>query len=189
MHIGLFFGSFNPIHHGHLIIASIARHATHLQQVWLVVSPQNPFKPGASLLNEYDRLHLVQLAIADDPSLRVTDVEFHLPKPSFTVHTLAYLQEKHPQHKFSIILGSDSLSNLPDWKNADVIIQNHALYVYERPGFPILPPPKSQVIPFEAPLLQISSTSIRAFIQKKIPIRYLVPSAVAEEIERNRYYQ
>jgi nicotinate-nucleotide adenylyltransferase len=189
MKIGLYFGSFNPIHNGHLIIASLARHTTDLQQVWLVVSPQNPFKHSSTLLNEYHRLHLAQIAILDDPFLRVTDIEFHLPKPSYTSETLAYLQDKYPQHEFSIIMGSDSFSNLSQWKNAASIIKNHEILVYPRPNCPIENNINAKLKIIDAPLLEISSTQIRAFIQKKIPIRYMVPDSVATEITLNNYYK
>lgn len=188
MHIGLYFGSFNPIHIGHLIIASYARHHTTLQQVWLVVSPQNPLKPSNSLLNEYARLHLVNLAIADDPFLKVTDIEFNLPKPSYTVNTLAYLSEKYPQHTFSIIMGSDSLQNIEKWKNYETLLNNHTIYVFKRPGFEITSHPKADIKQIDAPLLEISSTQIRAFIKAKIPIRYMVPEVVVKEIEASGYY-
>ena len=113
MKIGLFFGSFNPIHNGHLMVASFVANHSDLKQVWLVVSPQNPLKPQGSLLNEYDRLHLAKLAIEDDTQLKVSDIEFSLPKPSYTIDTLTYLQEKYPQHEFSVIMGADSFQNLP----------------------------------------------------------------------------
>jgi nicotinate-nucleotide adenylyltransferase len=189
MHIGLYFGSFNPIHVGHLIIASYAKHSTDLKQVWLVPSPQNPLKPARSLLNEYHRLHLVRLAIANDPHLRVSDIEYHLPKPSFTTTTLAYLQEKHPSHKFSMVMGSDSYGNLSNWRNHEQLVANHNIYVYLRPHHPISTPYNKPPIIINAPLLDISSTAIRQMIKQNIPIRYLVPDAVAQEIENNNYYR
>lgn len=189
MHIGLYFGSFNPIHIGHLIIASYARHTTDLQQVWLVVSPQNPLKPSKSLLNEYDRLHLIHLSVQDDPNLKVTDIEFKLTKPSYTVHTLAHLAEKFPQHTFSIIMGSDSFVNLPQWKNFEYIIKHHHLYIFKRHGFDIENTRGAQITIIDAPLLDISSTKIREMIKASIPVRYLVPDAAAKEIEDNRYYK
>jgi nicotinate-nucleotide adenylyltransferase len=189
MHIGLYFGSFNPIHIGHLIIASYAKHTTDLQQVWLVVSPQNPLKPSKTLLNEYDRLHLIHKAIEDDPNLKVTDVEFKLSKPSYTVHTLAHLTEKYPHHTFSIIMGSDSFMNLTQWKNYQYIAKNHHIYIFKRTGFEVENKIGANINIMEAPLLDISSTKIREMIRATIPIRYLVPEPVAKEIENNRYYK
>ncbi|HSK14327.1 MAG TPA: nicotinate (nicotinamide) nucleotide adenylyltransferase [Phnomibacter sp.] len=189
MHIGLYFGSFNPIHIGHLIIASYARHTTDLQQVWLVVSPQNPLKSSNSLLNEYDRLHLIHKAIEKDPDLKVTDIEFKLSKPSYTVHTLAHLSEKYPKHKFSIILGSDSFMNLTKWKNYEYIVKHHHLFIFRRPGFEVHNTIGAQITLIDAPLLEISSTRIREMIRASIPVRYLVPDSVADEIEANRYYK
>jgi nicotinate-nucleotide adenylyltransferase len=189
MNVGLYFGSFNPIHVGHLIIASYAKHTTPLQQVWLVVSPHNPLKQTTSLLNEYDRLHLVNLAIQEDIALRATDIEFKLPRPSYTVNTLAALQEKYPQHTFSIIMGSDSFTNLPKWKNYEYIIKNHSIYIFNRPGHDVTNTLDATVEFIKAPLLEISSTAIREMIKKGIPIRYLVTEKVDREIEQNRYYK
>jgi nicotinate-nucleotide adenylyltransferase len=189
MHIGLYFGSFNPIHVGHLIIASYTRSSTDMQQVWLVVSPQTPLKKVSSLLNEYHRLHLVKTAIEDDPYLRATDIEFHLPKPSYTVDTIAYLNEKYPQHQFSIIIGSDSLQNISKWKNYKALLKNNKFYVFQRPGFEIEEPEEGQIEIVKAPLLEISSTQIREMIKEKKPIRYMVPDVVAKEIEENNYYK
>lgn len=187
MEIGLYFGSFNPIHTGHLIIANHVRQQAGLSQVWMVVSPQNPLKPSAGLLNEFHRLALVQLAIDDEPGLKASDIEFRLPRPSYTADTLAYLPEKYPQHQFSIIMGSDSFQNLPKWKNPDYILKHHKVYVYKRPGFEITP--AENVIVLNAPLLEISATHIRELIRSGKSIRYLVPDKVKEEIERNGYYR
>jgi nicotinate-nucleotide adenylyltransferase len=189
MHVGLYFGSFNPVHVGHLIIASYAKHTTDLDQVWLVPSPQNPLKHSSTLLNEYHRLHLVQVAIENDPHLRVTDIEFHLPKPSYTIDTLAYLEEKYPHHRFSIIMGADSFSNITHWKNYQQLLARHTLYIYPRPGFEIQETHGASYTIIDAPLLSISSTDIRQFIKKGMPIRYLVPDAAAREIEENNYYR
>jgi nicotinate-nucleotide adenylyltransferase len=189
MKIGLYFGSFNPIHHGHLIIANYTLQHTDLDQIWLVITPQNPFKPSKGLLNEYHRLHLAKLALEGETQLRGVDIEFRLPKPSYTIDTLVYLEEKHPHHQFSILMGSDSFQNLDKWKNAPVIMDRYMIYVYERPGFPIRTdlPVKYQAL--QAPLLQISATRIREMIQRSKSIRYLVPDSVKEEIERNHYYR
>ena len=189
MEIGLYFGSFNPIHVGHLIIASYARHTTQLKQVWLVVSPQNPLKPSKSLLNEYHRLHLVNVAIDDDNFLKATDIEFHLPRPSYTIDTLTYLEEKYPQHTFSIIMGSDSLQNIHQWKNYEQLIRKHKFYVFRRPGFEVKTFEAGEIHLVDAPLLEISSTQIREMIRQKIPVRYMVTDAVFKEIEANNYYR
>ncbi|MGN6435105.1 MAG: nicotinate (nicotinamide) nucleotide adenylyltransferase [Agriterribacter sp.] len=189
MNIGLYFGSFNPIHHGHLIIAKFMTQNTSLDQVWFVVSPQNPFKTTTSLLNEYHRLHLVRIAIEGEFELKASDIEFHLPKPSYTVDTLAYLGEKYPQHSFSVIMGSDSFQNLPKWKNAEVIMNRYPLYIYTRPGFEVPLPQSGNVTVVDAPLLQISATHIRDLQKQGKSIRYLVPDAVMNEIVSNNYYK
>ncbi len=189
MKIGLYFGSFNPVHIGHLIIANHVINNTDLQQVWLIVSPHNPLKTSSSLLNEYHRLHLVQSAVDGETKLKASNIEFQLPKPSYTVDTLAYLKEKYPHHQFAIIMGSDSFYNLSKWKNYEVIIKNHALYIYERQDFKIENALKANIHIINAPLLQISSTHIRELIKQGKSIRYLVPDIVKEEIERNGYYK
>lgn len=189
MNIGLYFGSFNPVHTGHLIIASHVVNYTEVQQVWLVVSPQNPFKQSASLLNEYDRLHLVNLAIDDETRIKASDVEFKLPRPSYTIDTLTYLKEKYPQHAFSIIMGSDGFQNLPKWKNAELLIKEYPIIVYRRPGFEITDQWNARLTVLDAPMLDISATLIRNNIKEGKSIRYLVPEKVKEEIERNNYYK
>ena len=189
MKIGLFFGSFNPIHHGHLMVASFIANHTDLQQVWLVVSPQNPHKTQSSLLNEYDRLHLAQLAIEDDDQIKVSDIEFKLPKPSYTIDTLTYLEEKYPQHRFYVIMGSDSFQNLPKWKNFEALVKNYQFIVYRRPGFEITEKYGADVTYLEAPMLELSATLIRNNCKDGITIRYLVPEDVRLEIERNNYFK
>jgi nicotinate-nucleotide adenylyltransferase len=189
MNIGLYFGSFNPIHIGHLIIGSFIANTEEVDQVWFVVSPQNPFKTSATLLNEYHRLHLVQLAIEGDPLLRASDIEFKLPRPSYTIDTLVYLSEKYPQHTFSVIIGSDSYQNLPKWKNTEIILRDYSIYVYQRPAFEQKQAKEKNVRFLTAPLLDISATSIRKAVQEGKSIRYLVPEKVREEIERNNYYK
>jgi len=190
MKVGLFFGSFNPIHHGHLIICNFVRQNTDLQQVWLVVSPQNPLKDSASLLNDYHRLALVQLATENEPNLKVIDIEFHLPRPSYTINTLIYLKEKYPTYEFALVMGSDSYTNLPKWKNFETLISNWEIYVYNRPGMSSPSPyPKSKTHFLKAPLLELSATHIRNSVKEGKSIRYLVPEKVKEEIERNGYYK
>ena len=189
MKIGLYFGSFNPIHHGHLIIANYILQKTDLDQIWLIISPQNPFKSNHGLLNEYHRLHLAQLALEGETRLRASDIEFRLPKPSYTVDTLAYLEEKYPGYEFGIIMGSDSYQNLDKWKNSAVILQRYSIFVYERPGFPVRKDLPARLNIVNAPLLQISATEIREMIISGKSIRYFVPDSVKEEIERNHYYR
>ena len=189
MKIGLYFGSFNPIHIGHCIIANHFVQNTDLDKVWLVVSPQNPFKESASLLNEYHRLHLAKLATEDEPGLKASDIEFHLPRPSYTIDTLTYLKEKHPEHEFSIILGSDGLQNLHKWKNAAILAKEYRFLVYKRPGFDIVNTLNARMEIADAPLLEISSTHIREMIKQGKSIRYLVPDKVREEIDLYHYYR
>jgi nicotinate-nucleotide adenylyltransferase len=189
MKIGLFFGSFNPVHHGHLIIAQHLLSETDLAQIWMVVSPQNPFKHSQQLLNEYQRLHLVRLATEKTPDIKAVDIEFRLPKPSYTIDTLTYLHEKYPQHEFCIIMGSDSVQNLPKWKNADMIMNDYTIYAYLRPGFEIMNTPVKKLIRVEAPLLLISSSYIRDQIHRGKSCLFLMPEEVRLEIERSGYYR
>lgn len=188
MKIGLYFGSFNPIHTGHLIIASFVANNTLLEQVWFVISPQNPLKKSNSLLNEHHRKHLIDLCIEGEKKLKASNVEFNLPKPSYTIDTLTYLSEKYPQHHFSIIMGSDSFSNIKRWKNYEVLLKNYPIYIYERPGFGIPGNPGPNMTILRGPLLEISSTRIREMVHLQKSIRYLVPDVVKEEIERRQYY-
>lgn len=191
MKIGLYFGSFNPIHHGHLLIASYILEHSGLDQVWFVVSPQNPLKLSSSLLNEYHRLFLVKAAIEGEIDMKASDIEFRLPKPSYTVDTLAYLEEKFPDHDFSIIMGSDSYQNLPKWKNYEFLLRNYPIYVYRRPEHEVITiePWAKEVKVLDAPLLPISATEIRRNVKEGKSIRYMVPDVVKKEIERNGYYR
>ncbi len=189
MNIGLYFGSFNPIHNGHLIIANHVLNETKIEKVWFIVSPQNPLKAQQTLLNEYHRLHLVRLSIEDDNRMKASDIEFSLPRPSYTIDTLAYLKEKFPTETFSIIMGSDSFQNIENWKNYELIIRDHSIIIYKRPGFEIKQNNLKNTQILEAPLLQISSTHIRECINEGKSIRYLVPEKVREEIEANRYFR
>jgi len=187
---GLFFGSFNPVHVGHMIIANYMVTRTDMAEVWLVVSPQNPFKKAGSLARDHDRLHLVHLAIGDTPGLRASSVEFDLPKPSYTIDTLAVLREKYPQRAFSLIMGSDNLPTLPKWKNADILLRDYDVHVYNRPGYPpgeLAEHPRVSL--HEAPLMHLSATYIREAIRNNHSIKYLVPGAVAKELEANGMYR
>lgn len=191
MKIGLYFGSFNPIHFGHLLIASYVVEEHLVDKVWFVVSPQNPLKKISTLLNEYDRLHLVNIAIENDTRFKTSDIEFKLPKPSFTVDTLAYLKEKYPIHDFSIIIGADSFQNLNKWKNAEYLKLNYKFIVYNRLGssFGDIESGLENFTFLNAPIIEISSTEIRNRIKAKKNISYLLPEKVQREIELNNYYK
>lgn len=187
---GLFFGSFNPVHVGHMIIANYMLTRTELDEVWLVVSPQNPFKKAGSLARDHDRLHLVKLAIGDTPGLRASNVEFGMPKPSYTIDTLAVLRDKYPDRAFSLIMGSDNLPTLPKWKNADILLRDYDIHVYNRPGYgggELAEHPR--VTLHHAPLMHLSATYIRRAIRDGVSIRYLVPDAVARELEAGGMYK
>ena len=189
MKIGLYFGSFNPVHNGHLIIAKHVINNTDLKQVWMVISPQNPLKKSNSLLNKYDRLNMVQSALEGETKIKASTIEFNLPSPSFTIDTLAYLKEKHKQHQFSIIMGSDSFTNIKKWKNYEMIIKNYEIYIYQRTGYPIQNTEETIVNKLEAPLIEISSSAIRKIIKDGKSIRYLVPDVVDQQIKENKYYK
>lgn len=189
MNIGLFFGSFNPVHNGHLMIANYIVETTELDKVWLVVSPHNPFKQKDTLLNEYDRLHLVTLGIGENSKLHASDIEFKLPKPSYTIDTLTYLKEKYPQHRFSLIMGSDNLHSFHKWKNAEFILKNYQIYAYKRKGFIINPfQEQINVQLLDVPLLDISASFIRENIHKNISMQYFLPEKVWEYIQLNHLF-
>jgi nicotinate-nucleotide adenylyltransferase len=189
MRIGLFFGSFNPVHNGHLIIANHVLNESDLDKIWFIISPQNPFKPVDSLLNNYDRLHLLNKATENDNRLKGSDVEFTLPRPSYTVTTLAFLKDKYPHDEFSIIMGSDSFQNLSKWKNYETIIKYYRLIIYKRPGFEIVNDLSANILLMDAPLLEISATYIRELVKRNKSIKYLVPENIEEEIKNNRFFQ
>lgn len=189
MKVGLYFGSFNPIHNGHLIIANHVLHNTDIGAVWFVVTPQNPFKQNHSLLNEYHRLHLVQTAIEGETNMMAVDIEFKLPRPSYTIETLSYLVEKYPDHEFSVIMGSDSLENIEKWKNADIILKQYKICVYERLNYPIKKIPGGNIIALKAPIIEISASLIRKLVKEGKSIRYLVPDSVMNEINKSGYYK
>ncbi len=187
--IGLLFGSFNPIHMGHLIIANVMAETTDMKKVWFVISPQNPLKPGKGLLHEFDRYDMVRAAIYGNYKMEASDVEFHMPRPSYTIHTLVQLAEKHPGKEFRIIMGEDNLVNFTKWKNYQQILDHYGLYIYPRPGTQLSPLKEHpNVTMVEAPLLDISATFIRNCIRKRQSIRYLVPQAVEEMIRAKGFY-
>ena len=191
MKIGLFFGSFNPVHTGHLLIANYFVQFTHLDKIWFIVSPQNPFKANDTLLDERTRLEMLKLAINGDERFNACDFEFNLTRPSYTVNTLAELQKTHPNDTFIPIIGGDNLQSFHLWKDYETIIANHEIYVYRRAGFhenPLLANhPKIKI--FEVPLLNISSTYIREMLQAEKSVKYLVPEKVEKYIKEHKLYQ
>ncbi|MDI9357689.1 MAG: nicotinate (nicotinamide) nucleotide adenylyltransferase [Phycisphaerales bacterium] len=191
MKIGLFFGSFNPIHMGHLMIGNAVANEHIVDQIWWVISPQNPHKNNTTLLDGAQRYYLVQKAIEDDHRFKASNIEFNLPKPSYTIDTLTYLKEQYPTHTFYPIIGSDSLSNINKWKNASLLKSNYQFIVYERYGFSIDPHTTNAMnyTLVTAPYLDISATYIRSIIKKGGTIKYLVPEIVREEIEKGGYYR
>jgi len=192
MNIGLYFGTFNPIHVGHLIIANHLVEYTELDQVWLVVTPHNPHKEKSTLLNDYHRLHMVHLAIEEYPKLRASDVEFRLPQPNYTAHTLAHLGEKYPQHEFSLIMGEDNVHSLPRWKNFKFLIKEYPIYVYPRilgPQQPWPEWPEARIIRVDAPVIELSATHIREAIKERKNVLPLLPTAVWKYIDHNLFYR
>lgn len=190
MKTGLFFGSFNPIHHGHLIIANYILQNTDISQIWFVVSPQNPFKESKNLLNEYHRLALVKIAIEGEKNIKASDIEFKLPRPSYTTDTLTYLKEKFPETEFCLIVGSDSFQNMHNWKNGKHILSEYPIFVYKRSGYESLNlVNRSNISLLNSPIIEISSTQIRSLIKERKSIRWLVPDIVIDEIEKGGYYK
>lgn len=190
MKIGLFFGSFNPIHIGHLAIANYMVEYSDIDQLWFIISPQNPFKKKSSLLADYHRLEMVNMAIADYPKFRASDIEFKLPKPSFSIDTLAYLHEKYPQHSFVLIIGSDQLPTFDKWKNFEEIIANYTRYIYPRPGsekYRLNPVENAQW--FDAPRLDISSSFVRQSIKQKKELSFFLPPRVFDYIRQMHFYE
>ena len=188
MHIGLFFGSFNPIHVGHMVLANYMASFTDLEQVWFVVSPHNPLKEKSSLLDQNQRLHMVNLAIGDNDKLKSSNIEFGLSQPSYTINTLAHLKEKYPKHQFSLIMGEDNLESFTKWKNYQEILKNHKLYVYPRPNSEELKTHPNVIIT-EAPLMEISSTMIRKAIKDKKDVSFFVPQAVWQYLDEMSFYK
>ncbi len=192
MKIGLYFGSFNPIHIGHLIIANHLAEHSDLQEIWLIVTPHNPFKDKKTLLDDQQRLHLVRLATENYPKLKPSDIEFKLPQPNYTANTLAYLQEKFPNNNFSLVMGADNLNSFHKWKNFEIIKQNHEIYVYPRITSEIIESFNHNIISvhkIDAPIVEISSTSIRKGILSKKNVRPLLSEKVWEYIEHNNLYK
>lgn len=204
MKIGLYFGTFNPIHVGHLVIANYMADFTDLDQVWLVVSPQNPLKEKSTLLTDYHRLALVKIAIDDNPKLRASDIEFNLPKPSYTAKTLAYLKEKYPADEFALIMGEDNLRTLHKWHNHDILLKNHKIYVYPRVltiqeeaeisdinsqiGNDFASNP-NVIYCDDAPVMKVSASFVRNAIKEGKDVRYLLTSPVQKYIEEMNFYR
>lgn len=167
--------------------------ATHtdLEQVWLVVSPQNPFKKKETLANDFARLDLVRIGIGDNPRLKASDIEFKLAQPSYTIDTLAFLQEKYPKYEFSLIMGGDNLASLSKWKNHEIILRDYSIYVYQRPNYELgeLANHPSIKILDNVPLMEISATFIRESIKQGKSVRYLVPDGVYEELGKGKLYR
>lgn len=190
MHIGLFFGSFNPIHIGHLLIGNYMAEYTDLEQIWFVVSPHNPMKKKHTLLNDSYRLEMVHLAIGNDPRFRVSDIEFRMPKPSYTCDTLAYLEEKFPMHRFSLILGSDNLTGFNKWKNYELLISKYTRYIYPRHDekeYDLNSEKNIKIV--NAPRIEISSSFIRQAIAEGKNVEYFLPSKVYSYIDKMLLYR
>ena len=189
--VGLYFGSFNPVHIGHMAIANYMVEYTSIDQLWFVVSPHNPLKNKLNLLNDYQRLDLVNRAIEDDNRFRASNIEFNLPKPSYTIDTLTYLKEKFPDYEFVILMGSDNLESFHKWKNFKTIVQNYGIIVYPRPGFEQAKVLKHEniVIAKEAPLMEVSSSFIRNAIHEGKDVRHFLPQNVWKYVDEMNFYK
>jgi nicotinate-nucleotide adenylyltransferase len=188
--IGLFFGSFNPIHIGHMCLANYFCEYTDLKEIWFVVSPQNPLKPKTTLLADHHRLELVHLALDDHPKFKICDIEFKLPKPSYTIHTLVYLNEKYPDKQFVLLMGADNLSSFSKWKNYEMILKDYKLYVYPRHDAPISEwhhHPSFSLV--DAPKMEISSTFIRKALKEKKEIPFFIPEKAYSYIKDMHFYE
>lgn len=191
--IGLFFGSFNPIHIGHLILGNYILENSDMEELWFVVSPQNPFKDKKSLLKDHNRLDMVQLAIKNYPKMRASNVEFSLPTPSYTIDTLTYLQEKYPDYSFSLIMGEDNLGSLHKWKNYELLLKNHQIIVYPR----IFGEDKKNqnylqhenISLIKAPVIELSATEIRNMIKEGKNVRPMLPPEVFEYLDGSSFYK
>lgn len=191
MKIGLYFGTFNPIHVGHLIIANHFAEHSDLEEVWCVVTPQNPFKTKQSVLDNHQRLEMVYLATKEYPKIKPSDIEFQLPQPNYTVHSLAYLEEKYPKHEFALIMGEDNLASLPKWKNAEVLLDRYPIYVYPRKieqSYAAVDL-KGSIIKIDAPIIEISSSFIRKSIKSAKNIRPLLPESVWVYLDEMNFYK
>ncbi|APX99137.1 nicotinate (nicotinamide) nucleotide adenylyltransferase [Lacinutrix venerupis] len=192
MKIGLYFGSFNPIHIGHLIIANQLVENSDLDQIWFVVTPHNPFKKKSTLLDNHQRLEMVYLATKDYDKLKESNIEFNLPQPNYTINTLTYLQEKYPIHDFALIMGEDNLKSFHKWKNYEVILENHNIYVYPRISEGIVETQftnHEKIHRVKAPIMEISSTMIRNAIKNGKNVKPLLPKKVWEYVDEMNFYK
>lgn len=191
--IGLFFGSFNPIHIGHLILANYILENSDMDELWFVVSPQNPFKDKKSLLTDHNRLDMVQLAVKNYPKMRASNVEFSLPKPSYTIDTLTYLKEKYPNYSFALIMGEDNLDSLPKWKNAEKLMSDYQIIVYprtfegEKKDSEYLQHENISIV--NAPIIELSATEIRNMIKGGKNVRPMLPPEVFEYLDGSSFYK
>ena len=192
MKVGLYFGTFNPIHVGHLIIANHLAENSDLDEIWMVVTPHNPLKKKAGLLEDYHRLHIIHLAADSYPKIKPSDIEFKLPQPNYTINTLIHLKEKYPKYEFSLIMGEDNLKSLKKWKNYEVIINDYQLYVYPRISEDIVPEEfvnHPNIHKVDAPIVELSSTFIRNSIKEGKNIRPMIDTKVWEYIDHNLFYK
>lgn len=191
MKVGLFFGTYNPVHVGHMVIANYMVEFTDLDQVWMIVTPQNPFKQKESMLKDYDRLHLVKLAIGDDLKMKASDIEFGLPQPNYTSNTLAYLEDKFSNHEFVLIMGADNLEHFHKWKNHEHILDAHQIYVYPRldsdEGGELKNHPKVKMV--EAPIMKVSSSFIRQALKDGKDVAHYMPDQVAAYVKEMNLYR
>jgi nicotinate-nucleotide adenylyltransferase len=183
MRIGLFFGSFSPIHQGHLIIGQFILNQTELDEIWYVVSPQNPLKSAKDIYDEKDRLKMVELAVADNPNFKACDIEFSMTKPSYTAYTMRELGNKYPEHEFTIIMGSDNLQHFDKWKDHEEILLKYDMIAYFRDGFPGGDFAKNQKVRLmKGPLLNINSTFIRGILRMGKSVKYMVPDSILSHL-------
>ena len=189
MKIGLFFGSFNPMHIGHKVIASYMAEFSELEQVWFVVSPQNPLKQKQSLLDQYHRLMIIRMELEDNPKFEVSDIEFGMPQPSYTIDTLVRLKEEHPENEYALIMGADNLQNFHKWKNYEQILADYSVYVYPRPGIEISGTHENIHIVKGVPQMEISASFIRESIKQKKDVSYLIPEKAWQYIDEMNFYK
>ena len=192
MNVGLFFGTFNPIHIGHMVLANYLAEFSDLDEVWFVITPMSPFKQKKSMLGNHHRLAIANIAVEDFPKLKTSDIEFKLPQPNYTIYTLVNLEEKFPQHTFNLIMGEDNLKGFHKWKNYNTILENYHIYVYPRISEgktenELLEHSKIKIV--DAPIVQVSSTFIRNAIKNQKDIRTMLPAKVGEYIHQMNFYK